>query len=294
LLFFLKEITLMHPFASIASGSDPYHRTAECLRALGTSDYSGTQTAFIKFNTAPYHLIHSTGAAGHPETVRAVIHYLREYGVRQIRAGDGPSAADPAKGFLDCGFTRVCQEEGVELVDLDRAETVEVTIPGAQSLYTVPMTRVVLESDLLVDVAWMRTHGYTTISLCMKNLMGVIGQPRDVMHEPFPQKITDLQSFLRPGLCVIDGTTALDEGMSRVPVPMNLTIAGRDAVSVDAVGTAIMGFDPLEIEHIWLAQERGLGIATLERIGLTGCSIGEVKRSFARLGQGFREVNGAG
>ena len=280
----------MRPLVSITSGSNPYHRTIECLQALGTIDYSGAKTAFIKFNTAPYHLIHSTGAAGHPETVRAVIHYLRECGIRQIKAGDGPSAADPVKGFLECGFTRVCQEESVGLIDLDRAETVEVTIPGAQSLHSVPITRVAMESDLLVDVAWMRTHGYTTISLCMKNLMGVIGQPRGIMHDPFPQKITDLQSFLKPGLCVIDGTTALDEGTSRVPVPMDLTIAGQEAVSVDAVGTTIMGFDPLEIEHIWLAQERGLGIAALEGIEQVGCPLAEVKRSFARLGKGFRTV----
>jgi uncharacterized protein (DUF362 family) len=285
-----KEIALMRPLVSITGGNDPYHRTMECLRALGTLDCSDVKSAFIKFNTAPYHLIHLTSAAGHPETVRAVIHSLREYGVRQIKAGDGPSATDPAKGFLDCGFTRVCQEEDVELVDLDRAETLDVTIPWAQSLHKVPITRVALKSDLLVDVAWMRTHGYTTISLCMKNLMGVIGQPRGIMHDPFPQKITDLQSLLKPGLCIIDGTTALDEGTSRVPVPMGLTVAGQEAVSVDAVGTAIMGFDPLEIEHVWLAQERGLGIATLDEVDLTGCPIVEVKRPFARLGKGFRDV----
>ena len=280
----------MRPLVSISSGDTPYRRTSKCLQALGTMEVAGVDKVFIKFNTAPYHLIHSTAAAGHPETVRAVVHYLRERGVRRIAAGDGPSAPDPAKGFLDCGFTQVCQEEGVELVDLDQAESTQVAIPGAQSLHTVPITRVVLESDLLVDVAWMRTHGYTTISLCMKNLMGVISQPRGIMHEPFPQRITDLFSVLKPGLCVVDGTTALDEGVSRVPVPMDLTIAGQEAVSADAVGTAAMGFDPLEIEHIWLAQERGLGIAALEGIEQVGCPLAEVKQSFARLGKGFRTV----
>jgi uncharacterized protein (DUF362 family) len=282
---------MQKPVVWISGGADPYQRATECLEALGPVDVSGVDTAFIKFNTAPFHLIHSTGAAGHPETVRAVVHCLRKAGVRHIRAGDGPSASDPAKGFLECGFTGVCEEEGVELVDLDRAETTLVTIPAAQSLHTVPIARAVLESQLLVDVAWMRTHSYTTISLCMKNLMGVIGQPRGIMHDYFPQRITDLLSVLQPGLCLIDGTTALDEGIGWVPVAMDVTVAGRAAVSVDAVGTAAMGFDPLEIEHIWLAQERGLGIAALGGIEQLGCPVAEIRRSFAPLGHGYRRVD---
>jgi uncharacterized protein (DUF362 family) len=278
----------LRPLVSITRGNDPYRRTAECLQHLGAADLSGAGTAFVKFNTAPYHIFHSTDAAGHPEAVRAVVHYLRGCNVQEIKAGDGPGAADPGKGFRECGYTRMCQEEGIELLDLEQAEVTQVVIPGAQSLLSVPIARVVLESDLLVDVAWMRTHGYTTISLCMKNLMGVVGQPKGIMHEPFPQRITDLLSVLKPRLCVIDGTTALDEGASRVPVRMDLTLAGWEAVPVDAMGTAVMGFDPMEIEHIWLAHERGLGCAALEGIEQKGCPLADVRRTFARLGQGFR------
>jgi len=269
-----------------------YERTRRCLEALGEPENDGMSDAFIKFNTAPFHLIGLTEAAGHPETVRGVIHYLRELGAESLETGDGPGAADPEKAFRACGYMQMCVEEEIRLVDLDADEVAEIDIPGALSLRRIGIARSVRARQGLVSVAWMRTHGYTTISLCMKNLMGVIAPSvdRGTIHEPFPERITDLVSALRPGLSVIDGTTALDEGVSRTPVRLDLTIAGRDFVAVDAVGTAVMGFDPMEIEHIWLAQERGLGTADLDEIEVVGKPICEVRRAFAPIGKGLREI----
>lgn len=42
-----------------------------------------------------------------------------------------------------------------------------------------------------------------------------------------------------------------------------------------------MGFDPLSIDYIRVAQERHLGIADLGRISVVGLRIEEVRRPFA-------------
>jgi len=114
----------------------------------------------------------------------------------------------------------------------------------------------------------------------MKNLMGVVRPDKGIIHRPFPERITDLTLCVKPILSVVDATTAFDEGRERSVLTMDLTIAGTDIVAVDAVGTAVMGFDPLQIEHICYAQERGLGIADLGRINLVGLSIDGVRRPF--------------
>jgi uncharacterized protein (DUF362 family) len=43
-------------------------------------------------------------------------------------------------------------------------------------------------------------------------------------------------------------------------------IFSQDPVAADAVGAKILGVDLLSVEHLRLAQEKGLGIADLEKI----------------------------
>jgi len=50
-----------------------------------------------------------------------------------------------------------------------------------------------------------------------------------------------------------------------------------------------MGFDPMEIEHISLAHERGLGTADLNEIEIVGRSLGEVRQKYAPIGEGMGE-----
>jgi hypothetical protein len=53
-------------------------------------------------------------------------------------------------------------------------------------------------------------------------------------------------------------------------------------VAVDAVGAYIMGFNPMEVEHIRIAQFDGLGICNLESMELVGESLDSVKMNFRR------------
>jgi hypothetical protein len=61
---------------------------------------------------------------------------------------------------------------------------------------------------------------------------------------------------------------------------MDLLVAGRDIVAVDAVCTAIMGFNPGSVRHLALAAEKGIGEAALSRITIKGVPIEEVRRPF--------------
>ena len=50
----------------------------------------------------------------------------------------------------------------------------------------------------------------------------------------------------------------------------NRIVAGADQVAVDAVVASMMGFDPLSIQFIRLAHERGLGIGDMRHIEVVG------------------------
>jgi len=63
---------------------------------------------------------------------------------------------------------------------------------------------------------------------------------------------------------------------------MDLIIAGRDGVAVDATACRVMGIDPSEIYHIRRAYEKEFGEMTQHRIQLVRNSIEEVARRFKR------------
>jgi uncharacterized protein (DUF362 family) len=89
---------------------------------------------------------------------------------------------------------------------------------------------------------------------------------------------------LKPNLIVVDGFYGM-EGPGPVsghPVKMDLIIAGRDVVAVDATACRVMGIDPSEIYHIRRAYEKEFGEMAQHRIQLVGNSMEEVARRFKR------------
>jgi hypothetical protein len=84
-----------------------------------------------------------------------------------------------------------------------------------------------------------------------------------------------------------EGPWCRDAGPMKVTTP-GVLIAGFNAVSTDAVGTAVMGFEnPRAVRgvkpfqdcdnHILLAEQAGAGIADLTQIDLRGPAIDKVR-----------------
>jgi len=70
-------------------------------------------------------------------------------------------------------------------------------------------------------------------------------------------------------------------------VPLNLILAGDDAVAADA------GFDAREILHVQLAAEVNLGVVDLDLIEVRGEKIEAVRRPFIPYLQAAQDLDGA-
>ena len=55
-----------------------------------------------------------------------------------------------------------------------------------------------------------------------------------------------------------------------LPETKNIILASADQVAIDAVAAKMMGFDPLSLKYIRIAQERGLGSGDPRQIELVG------------------------
>jgi uncharacterized protein (DUF362 family) len=266
---------------ALVKGSDPFETTTRALKLVrGDVAIQPDECVLIKPNcvrpVAP-----ETGVTTDGRVVDAVIDFLMEAGIRDIVIAEGGNPGT-AKAFRLTGLEEVAERRGVPLVNLNEDEWEEVPIPGAAALERVKIARTVLDSDRIINVPKLKVHHMAQVTLSLKNLMGVIADNRGrVMHHRLDEKIVDLASLFRPALNVVDGIVGaeLDEVVGE-PVRSNVVIAGVDMVSVDAVGSAVMGLDPNDIRHVQMAAERELGVARLDRIEVVGESIASVRTGF--------------
>jgi uncharacterized protein (DUF362 family) len=94
------------------------------------------------------------------------------------------------------------------------------------------------------------------------------------------RNLVSLNQIVKPHVSILDGFIAMHREGPRhgTPIKLGVAIAGTDAVAVDAVGAAVMGFDPMQIGYLRLAHEVGLGIADLSQIEIVGEPIAKVSR----------------
>lgn len=188
-----------------------------------------------------------------PEIVRGIIHYLKDCGIKDIVIGEGSGETEYEStpyNFHYASWDKLAKEEGVELLDLNNVERTEV--PWHYGKIGLPK---VLNGRSYINVAKLKTHMQTTVSLCTKNQKGLLNsQTRRRfhmlgLHEP----IVHLADVVKPEVCLVDGITAIegngpgDLGHRR---KMGLVIVGDDMLEVDRTCCSIMGIDPKEIQHI--------------------------------------------
>ena len=131
----------------------------------------------------------------------------------------------------------------------------------------------------IVHLPTMKCHIYTTTTGAMKNAFGgLLNTRRHYTHSWIHKTLVDLlaiQKEIHPGLfAVMDGTTAGDGPGPRTmrPVIKNVLLASADQVAIDAVASRMMGFDPMSLEYIAVADEQKLGHGRPEDIEIVGDS----------------------
>jgi hypothetical protein len=127
---------------------------------------------------------------------------------------------------------------------------------------------VVLDADLFINVAKLKTHNRTKVSLCMKNQWGLLSAEdrkmyhRLGLHEP----IAKLALAVRPHLAIIDGIIGLEgngplNGISR---KAGVLLMGSNLVETDIVGSRLIGEEPREVIHLQQAVAAGLATWDVE------------------------------
>jgi len=235
----------------------------------------------------------------HPTVVRAAAEWFRE---RDCRVAIGDSCGSVAVGATRRAFeltqlAPVAKETESEFHDFDQGPHVVIDIPNGKVLDRICVPKIVRDADLLVTLPKLKTHTLTMLTCAVKNQFGLVpgGGKKDIhIRAPKPrmlaQAVVDIHSVAAPDLAIVDGVVGMEgRGPSAGrPRPIRVILAGTDSVAVDAVAADIIGYAPGDVDTTAMADARGLGIGTLDRIEVRGPALSEVRvADFAKPPQGI-------
>ena len=199
--------------------------------------------------------------------------------------------------FDQLGYTKLAHDLQISLINLHSGDLVDVAIKDGLMFDKITVHKSIAETDLLCSVPMMKTHVLATVTLGMKNLIGVYPGTKyysvhsflhdhaaDAGSPGIAYEIIDMVRASKMGLTVIDASTAMEgNGPSEGElIKMNLIIAGTNPLAVDIVASKIMGFEVEEIPTFEWAVKSGMKPASINEIEVRGESISNVCRKFKR------------
>jgi uncharacterized protein (DUF362 family) len=222
-----------------------------------------------------------------PEIPRAIADIVKELGARPVIAESSAVGVDSEKIVQESGY-RELRDLGYDVIDLkqDKKAVVKLPAENGRVFDEVDCFELAKQADVIISVPKLKTHDQTEMTCAIKKLKGLLTDKgkKAMHHEGLFEGVIDLLSAVRPRLAVVDAVVC-QEGLGPVfgrPVEMNLILAGRDLVAVDATCARLIGYRPEETLLTVNAAARGLGVKNSDQIEVVGVALDSVKRRFMR------------
>ncbi|MDP8208434.1 MAG: DUF362 domain-containing protein [Candidatus Electryonea clarkiae] len=208
-----------------------------------------------------------------PEAAAEVVKLCLEAGAKKVLSFDN-SCQEARRCYISSGLEKAMSDAGASVRFIRDKLFEEVEIPGASKLKKWEFYVEALEADVLISMPVLKHHSLSKVSLGLKNMMGLIGGKRGMLHFSFGQKIADINRVLKPQLTIIDAVRILKRngpsgGNLNDVEQKNTIIAGIDPVLVDAWGVKLFGLEPDKLGWLTHADRAGIGtMNTAENIPL--------------------------
>lgn len=256
---------------SVSQGTDYEAITRNVINALGGMKKFIKQgdTVVVKPNIG-WDRRPEFAANTHPLVVKAVVGECLKSGARRVKVFDN-TCNDPRRCYENSGIQAVLKGmKNVEMkhVEQDRFKKIKMngTFLKEWELYDEA-----LSANVFINVPIAKHHGLTTLTLGLKNVMGVMGGNRGYLHRSIDDALADVNTRVKSHLTVIDATRILTnngpQGGSLKDVKvLNTVIASTDIVAADAYATTLFGKKPQDISTTVTAYKRGLGELNLNKV----------------------------
>ena len=236
------------------------------------------------------------GANTTPWQLEGIIRTLQANGYRDLVAvHNNTVVTNPYKGGQLTKLTPIYQKNGIPELYNFRPDQIEWVVYKPKARMRV-LDRIFPKGIRLpgyfigkniVHLPTVKTHIYTTTTGAMKNAFGgLLNTKRHYTHSVIHETLVDLlaiQKEIHSGIFALMDGTICGSGpgpRTMTPVEKNYMLAGGDSAAIDAVAARMMGFDPLTLPFIRLADEDGLGQGRMEHIEILGDDISKENFGF--------------
>ena len=219
-------------------------------------------------------------ATTHPEVAAAVARLVKEAGATPIIA-DSPGGLFTQHAlktvYHACGMEEIARRDDIALND--NVGEVRVSHPEGKIIRSLTVMKLLQETDAVIDIAKLKTHGMTMYTGAVKNLFGVIpGTTKAEYHlrmkrlEDFSNMLVDICTYVRPVLSVMDAVVGMEgHGPSAGdPRQIGAILASESPFALDVTACSMIGIDPEKVCTVRRAEERGLCGSRLRDLTLLG------------------------
>lgn len=264
----------------------------EQCRTLGLSDYITEGCSVVIKPNLVIRRKPDEATTTHPEVVAAVIRAVKRRGAKSVTVAESSGGlynkAAMTAIYQTCGITEICEREGAELNTSDFT-SIPLTHPDAVLCHQFGVITPIVNADVLINIAKLKTHCMTGLSGAVKNLFGSMpGLSKPEMHCQYPDKsdfqqmLVDLCTLVRPQISFIDAIECMEgDGPSGgSPRFMGAVIGGRNPFAMDVVACSLINMNPDKVFMLRHGVERGFCPAGIDEVELIGSLDGLIVSDF--------------
>jgi uncharacterized protein (DUF362 family)/Pyruvate/2-oxoacid:ferredoxin oxidoreductase delta subunit len=201
----------------------------------------------------------------HPFVVRAAVEYVLEKGGRPLVA-DSPGMGSFERLLKEGGFKDAFSKLDGHVEFKPFKATVKVNI--GEPFGEIAIARSVVESDVVINLAKLKTHTQMLLTLGVKNLFGcIVGLKKPEWHmrsgvdrHMFARLLVQIYQAIHPAATLVDGILALEgqgPGRRGKPRHVGVLVGSRSGLTADEAICRMLGIDPQQLPTLHAAQELG-------------------------------------
>lgn len=239
------------------------------MGGIGRFIKKGTKVAIkpnIGWNSPPERA-HNTN----PDLIEAVAKICLQAGAN-VKIFD--RSVNPEKlSYRSSGIAAAAENAGAEIALMDPRRYREVPVPNGLNQKTLMVYEDILDADVVINMPIAKHHSLSTLTMAMKNWMGVLGGNRGRFHWSIDKNIVDFTKAVRADLVILDATRILTAHGPNAGSPsdvrvLHTIVMGTNPVTVDAYATTLFGMKPRDLDYLILAAKEGMGEISLGRMNI--------------------------
>jgi len=225
-------------------------------------------------------------ATTHPALVGAVIVHLKSLGAQNITIADSSggvyTTAFMRSVYRETGMAAIAEKHGITL-NLDVSSS-DIACTDGLRCKSFTIIKPVIDADLIINIAKLKTHMMTRFSGVTKNMFGAVpGLLKPEMHCRYPEKeafgemLVDLFELVKPRINIMDAVLCMEGNgpTGGSPRKMGALMGSENSYACDIAACELIHLNYKTVQYLSSAMKRGLCPPDISGIDIAGRSIAE-------------------